>query len=78
MSREYEKAVDTLVKDAKYLRTDVKGVLGALRGKAGDYLDNAKVSAEKCITRRPFVSLLTALGVGVTVGYLLRRRRQKS
>ena len=78
MSRAYEKAVDTLVKDAKDLRADVKGVFGALRGKAGDYIECAKESAERCITRRPFVSLLTALGVGMTLGYLLKRRRQES
>ena len=73
MSSDYEKAVDVLTKDVKDLRADMKGILNALHGKAGDYLGCAKESAQDCITRRPFVSVLAALGAGVVLGSLLRR-----
>jgi hypothetical protein len=76
MSREYEKAVGSLVKDAKDMRTDVNGVIGAIREEVKDCALTAKASAQACITRRPFVSLLTALGVGVAIGSMLRWRKR--
>ena len=105
MSNDYEKAVDTLMKDVKNLRTDMKSILGALHGKARDCVEGVKESlhesgAERvdqvrdaaCAVRRschrafedsaakigerPFVSVLTALGVGLIMGSLLRWGRR--
>ena len=103
MSSEYEHAVNALLKDVKELRADMKGVLGALHGKAKDYVEHAKESlqesvadrvervrdaaaavghncqdaSKECVTKikeHPFASVLAALGVGMILGGLLRRR----
>jgi ElaB/YqjD/DUF883 family membrane-anchored ribosome-binding protein len=104
MSTDYEKAVDALMKDVKDLRSDMKGILSALHGKATDRVESIKESlhdsaaervgqvrdaacavgqscqnalndcAEK-IAKRPFVSVLAAVGAGVILGGLLLRRR---
>lgn len=104
MSNDYEKAVDTLMKDVKDLRVDMKRIVSALQRKTGDYVDSAKESLnesgaervaqvrdaasaveESCrqavqscaakIGDRPFISMLGALGVGVILGGLLRKRQ---
>ena len=41
---DYEKAVDTLMKDVKDLRADMKDILHALHGKAKDYVEGVKES----------------------------------
>ncbi len=52
MSTDYDKAVDTLMKDVKDLRADMKGVISALQKKAGDYVDSAKESVRESVTER--------------------------
>lgn len=76
MSTDYEKAVDTLMKDVKDLRADMKGIVSALEKKGGDYVDSAKESLCESVADRPFVSLLAALGAGVALGSLLRWARR--
>ena len=76
MSKDYEKAMDTLLKDVKDLRADMKGVIAAVERKAGDYVDSAKESLRESVVHRPFVSLLAALGVGVVLSGLLRWGRR--
>jgi ElaB/YqjD/DUF883 family membrane-anchored ribosome-binding protein len=49
MSNDYEKAVDTLMKDVKDLRADIKGILSALHGKARDRVDGAKESLHESV-----------------------------
>lgn len=44
MTNDYEKAVNALMKDVKDLRDDMKNVISALQGKAGDYVDSVKGS----------------------------------
>ena len=44
MSNDYEKAVDTLMKDVKDLRADMKDILSALHGKARDSVESVKAS----------------------------------
>lgn len=44
MGNDYEKAVDTLMKDVKDLRADMKGILNAIHGKARDYVESTKES----------------------------------
>ena len=76
MTRDYEKAIEALMKDVKDLRADMKGVISALHSKAGDYVDSAKESLHESIAHRPWTSLLAALGVGVALGGLLRWGRR--
>jgi ElaB/YqjD/DUF883 family membrane-anchored ribosome-binding protein len=100
MSEEYQKAVDTLMKDVSDLRADMKEVISVIKAKAGGFVDEAKdclhesaahrldqardaadAFGKQCrkglkscagkIEDRPFVSVLTALGVGVVLGGLL-------
>jgi ElaB/YqjD/DUF883 family membrane-anchored ribosome-binding protein len=52
MSNDYEKAVDTVMKDVKDLRADMKGIISALHRKAGDYVDSAKESLHESVTER--------------------------
>ena len=52
MSNDYEKAVDTLMKDVKDLRADVKGLLSALHEKARDRVENAKESLREAGAER--------------------------
>ena len=52
MSSEYEDAVNALLKDVKELRADMKGVLGALHGKAKDYVEHAKESLQESVAER--------------------------
>ena len=77
MNRELERAVGTLNLDLKGLRGDLKNVFGAVKGKAGEYLISAKDSAREGIGRRPFASVLVALGAGLVLGALLARSRRK-
>ena len=42
MSTDYEKSVDALMKDVKELRDDMKGVIGAIKAKAEEYVGEAK------------------------------------
>ena len=44
MSNDYKKVVDTLTKDVKDLRADIKSILSTLHGKARDYVESAKES----------------------------------
>jgi ElaB/YqjD/DUF883 family membrane-anchored ribosome-binding protein len=76
MGNDYEKAVDTLLKDVKDLRADMKGIISALQRKAGDYVESTKESLHESVAHRPFVSLLAALGVGVVLGGLMRWHRR--
>ena len=102
MSTDYEKAVDTLMKDVKDLRiemkdtlmkdvkdlrADMKDVIAAIKAKAGDYVgDAADALKGKCqdgvkncaakIGEHPFASVLTALGVGLVLGGLMRWHRR--
>ena len=76
MSNDYEKTVDTLMKDIKELRADMKDIMSALHKKAGYYVDSTKKSLHDSVTQRPVVSLLATLGVGVVLGGLLQRRRR--
>lgn len=52
MSTDYEKAVDALMKDVKDLRADMKAILGAVQGKARDYVDNARESLNESASER--------------------------
>ena len=76
MTSDYEKAIDALTKDVKDLRADMKGIISALHGKAGDYVDNAKECLHDTVANRPFASLLTAVGVGMILSSLLRWHRR--
>lgn len=76
MNKDYDKAIEALLKDVKDLRSDMKDVIGIFRKKAGAYVDTAKESLQESVAHRPFVSVLTALGVGVVLGGLLRWSRR--
>ncbi len=52
MTNDYEKAVNVLMKDVKDLRADMKDVISALQGKAGDYVASAKESLHESATQR--------------------------
>jgi ElaB/YqjD/DUF883 family membrane-anchored ribosome-binding protein len=52
MSNDYEKSVDTLMKDVKDLRADMKGVLSALHGKAKDRVEGIKESLQEAGAER--------------------------
>ncbi len=52
MSTEYEKAVNSLMKDVKDLRADMKDVIAAVKAKAGTYVDDAKASLHESATHR--------------------------
>jgi ElaB/YqjD/DUF883 family membrane-anchored ribosome-binding protein len=52
MSNDYEKAVDTLMKDVKDLRADMKDILSALHGKARDSVETAKESLRESAAER--------------------------
>jgi hypothetical protein len=73
MIKDYDKAMDALVSDVADLRADMKGILSALHKKVGICVDDAKDSLQESVARRPFASLLAALGVGVVLAGLLRR-----
>ena len=52
MSHDYKKAVDALMKDVKDLRADMKGILGALHGKARDSFGSARDSLHESAAER--------------------------
>lgn len=52
MSSDYEKAVDTLMKDVKDLRADMKDVIAAIKAKAGSYVDDARESMHESAAHR--------------------------
>lgn len=52
MSKDYEKTVDTLMKDVKDLRADMKDVIAAIKAKAGAYVDDAKDSLHESAAHR--------------------------
>jgi ElaB/YqjD/DUF883 family membrane-anchored ribosome-binding protein len=52
MNKDYDKAVDTLMKDVKDLRADMKSVIAALRKEAGDCVDSAKESVHDSVAER--------------------------
>ena len=52
MSSDYDKAVDTLMKDVKDLRADMKGIVAAIKAKAGSYVDDAKDSLHESAAHR--------------------------
>ena len=64
MSNDYEKAVDTLMKDVKDLRADMKGILSALHGKARDCVENAKESLHESAAERADQVRAAASAVG--------------
>lgn len=105
MPTDYEKAMNSLWKDVRDLRADLKAVVDAVRdgtkerldaagskvhGMAADRIANLRRSAEtikehggealatvrETIEQRPLASLLTAVGVGLAIGGLIRWRRR--
>ena len=52
MSNDYDKAVDTLMKDVKDLRVDMRHVISALQKRAGNYVETAKESLEESVAQR--------------------------
>ena len=47
MKDDYEKAVETLMKDVKDLRADVKDVIAAMKAKVGSRVDDARDSVHE-------------------------------
>jgi ElaB/YqjD/DUF883 family membrane-anchored ribosome-binding protein len=47
MKNDYEKAVDTLMKDVKALRADVQDVIAAIKAKVGSRADDASASVQE-------------------------------
>ena len=52
MNKDYEKAVDALMKDVNDLRADMKDVVAALKAKAEDYVDDATESLHESAAHR--------------------------
>lgn len=68
--RRVEGAQETLAELAAALRDEVQGALGVARDRSKKSVE----AVEHTIEEKPFLSLLTAFGVGVLLGKLLDRR----
>jgi len=68
--RRVEGAQESLTELAAALRDEVRGAFGVARDRSKKSVD----AVEHTIEERPFLSLLTAFGVGVLLAKLLDRR----